>query len=96
MEARLVYGENVSQAALMAASGATDGGIFALSLARAPQVTGTGRFIAIPDSMHRPLAQRMALLRGAKQTARDFYAYVQTPQARAVLVKFGFQLPAGS
>lgn len=96
IEPKLVYGENVSQAALMATSGATDAGIFALSLAKAPQIAGRGSFVVIPQGMHRPLVQRMALLKGARQTARDFYAYVQTPPARAVLVKFGFQLPTGN
>ena len=40
-----------------------------------------------------PLRQRMVLLRTAGEAARAFYAYLQTPTAREVLVRYGFALP---
>ncbi|MDP3084448.1 MAG: molybdate ABC transporter substrate-binding protein, partial [Rubrivivax sp.] len=55
IEPRLVLGENVSQAAQFAASGSTQGGIFALSLALAPVFARAGTQVLIPQSMHEPL-----------------------------------------
>ena len=34
----------------------------------------------------------MVLLRGAGETARDFYDYMQKPAAREVLKRYGFVL----
>jgi len=90
---RLVLGENVAQAAQFALSDSAQGGIVALSLALVPDVLGGARFVAIPESMHQPLRQRMVLTRRAQATARAFYAYLQQPAARAVFKRYGFALP---
>lgn len=90
---RLVMGENVSQAAQFAASGSTQGGIFAYSLALAPAFGARGQYVLIPDKLHRPLRQRMVLTRKAGPTARAFYDYLQQSAARAVLKRHGFMLP---
>ena len=89
----LVLGENVSQAAQFAASGAAQGGIFAYSLALAPAIAGKGRAVLLPSTMHTPLAQRMVLIKGAGPVAQAFYAYLQQPAARAVLQRHGFAAP---
>jgi molybdate transport system substrate-binding protein len=94
IEPRLVYGENIAQAAQFATSGATQGGIIAYSLARAPAVAALGDFALIPESWHQPLAQRMVLLRDAPASARAFYDYLSTPEARAVMTRYGFVLPS--
>ncbi|WP_219339088.1 molybdate ABC transporter substrate-binding protein [Tepidicella baoligensis] len=90
---KLVYGENISQAAQFATSGATDGGIIAYSLALSPQVARLGDFALIPENWHKRLAQRMVLTKDAPQTARDFYAYLSTPEAQAIMTKYGFEMP---
>ncbi|OIP35932.1 MAG: molybdate ABC transporter substrate-binding protein [Deltaproteobacteria bacterium CG2_30_66_27] len=91
---RLVLGENVSQAAQFATSGGTQGGIVAYSLALAPAVARLGNYARIPDSWHDPLRQRMVLLKGADETTRAFYRYMQQPAARAIMKRYGFLLPA--
>jgi molybdate transport system substrate-binding protein len=93
LEGRLVLGENVSQAAQFAASADAQGGIVALSIALSPNVSKLGRFALIPENLHQPLRQRMALVRGAGKDARAFYAYLQQPAARAILQRYGFVLP---
>lgn len=90
---RLVLGENVSQAAQFATSGSAQGGIFAYSLALAPPVAKAGRSVLLPAESHAPLQQRMVLVKGAGETAREFYRYLQQPPARAVFKRFGFILP---
>ncbi len=93
IEPKLVFGENISQAAQFATSGATEGGIIAYSLALAPQVARLGDFALIPESWHQPLAQRMVLMKDAPQAARQFYDYLSTPAAQAVMEKYGFVMP---
>lgn len=93
IQPHLVLGENVSQAAQFALSGNADGGIIAYSLALAPDIAARGRFALIPQEWHAPLRQRMALVSGAGQVARDFYRFVTTPAAREILTRHGFVLP---
>lgn len=90
---RLVYGENVSQAAQFAVSGSTQGGIIALSLALAPAVARTGAFELIPEAWHQPLKQRVVLVKGAPEPARAFYGYLALPKAQAVMRRYGFEMP---
>ena len=96
IQPKLVLGENVSQAAQFAVSGSTQAGIFALSLALAPNFRDAGSYVAIPEALHRPLRQRMVLTRKAGDTARAFYAFLQAPVARAVFKRYGFLLPGES
>ena len=91
--ARLVLGENVSQAAQFAASGSAQAGLFAYSLVLSPAIGQRGRHVLLPETLHAPLRQRMVLLRKAGATARDFYAYLQQPAARAIFRRHGFGLP---
>jgi molybdate transport system substrate-binding protein len=90
---RLVLGENVSQAAQFATSGSAQAGIFAYSLALSPQVGKAGTYVLIQEDMHEPLRQRMALVKGAGETARAFYRYLQEPPARRIFERYGFALP---
>jgi molybdate transport system substrate-binding protein len=93
IRARLVLGENVSQAAQFAVSGSAQGGIVALSLALASEVAQRGRFALIPQEWHRPLLQRMVLMRDAPPAARAFYEHLGTPAAQAIMVRYGFAMP---
>lgn len=90
---RLVFGENVAQAARFASSGSAEGGIIAYSVALAPALREHGSFVLLPESLHAPLRQRMVLMEGASPAAVRLYEYLQAPAARAVLVRYGFALP---
>ena len=89
----LVLGENVSQATQFATSGNAQGGIVAYSLALAPEVARLGHHALIPETWHEPLRQRMVLLKGAGPVAERFFRFVQAPESRAILIRFGFVLP---
>ena len=93
MQSRLVLGENVSQAAQFASGGTAQGGIFAYSLAVSPAVAERGTYALLPADWYRPLRQRMVLMKSAGETAQRFFAYVQTPGARAVFDRYGFAHP---
>lgn len=90
---RLVLGENVSQAAQFAVSGSVQGGIFAYSLALSPKIKSRGDFVLLPERLHKPLRQRMVLLKTAGSTAKAFYHYLQQTGAESVLKQYGFTLP---
>lgn len=90
---KLVLGENVAQATQFATTGSAQGGIIPLSLAITPKVKAAGTFALLPANWHKPLRQRAVVLKGAGDTARAFYAFLQTPAARDVLRRYGFVLP---
>ncbi len=93
IQGRLVLGENASQAAGFVRSGASETGILPYSLVLAPSLRKHGRFALIPSSWHRPLRQRMVLLRHAGPAAQAFYRLMQTPAARAIMARYGFIPP---
>jgi molybdate transport system substrate-binding protein len=93
LERRLVLGENISQAAQFTLSGSVEAGLVALSLVRSPRLAGRGSYALVPSAWHAPLRQRMVLIKGAGDTARQFYSYMMTPATRAILERYGFALP---
>jgi molybdate transport system substrate-binding protein len=89
----LVLGENISQATQYVASGAAQAGMTSLSLALAPPVAARTRHVVLPETLHAPLRQRMALMKNARPAAAVFYEYLQSPAARALLARHGFAVP---
>lgn len=92
LKVKLVMGENISQTAEFARTGAADIGMIALSLALSPAMRQTGKYWIIPESAHQPLRQAYTLLQHAKDNpgAARFAAFIETPAARAILHNFGF------
>lgn len=93
MESALVMGENASQAMQFAAGGGAQGGIVPLSLAKAPEVAKLGTAALISDGTHKPLRQRMALIKGAGPVATQFYDWLRGRSAREIFIRHGFVLP---
>jgi molybdate transport system substrate-binding protein len=95
---KFVLGENISQAAQFAQSGNADAGLIALSLALAPTMRASGRYIDIPASYHPPITQAVVVLRASRQTdvARQFIAFLQRPENQRALQGAGFVVPAHS
>lgn len=94
LQGRLALGDNAAQAAQFAASGAAQAGLIPLSLARAPELAARGAFVAIPESWHAPLRQTLVLVKPAGPQARAFAEFLRGAQARAILARHGFGLPA--
>jgi molybdate transport system substrate-binding protein len=89
---RLVYGENIAQAAQFVQSGAADIGILALSLAVAPQMRDAGRFWEIPLDAYPRMEQGGLILKSTKnlETSRLFRDFVLGDRGREVLKRYGF------
>lgn len=98
LQPRLVYGDNIAQAAQFAVSGDAQASIVAQSLALDPQMAKRGSYAVVPQSLYQPLLQSFVLTRrGASNAlARDFARYVQGAQARAVLGRYGLGLSAAA
>ncbi len=93
VQPHIVIGENVGQAAQFATSGNAEGGIVALSLVLIPELAAKTDHAILPADWHKPLTQRMVLLPGAGDEAKALYAYIQTPEARAILASQGYATP---
>ena len=65
----------------------------AYSLAISPALSSRGTYAVIPAATHAPLRQKMVLLKRAGPDAERFYRYLQTPAARDILKRFGFEVP---
>jgi molybdate transport system substrate-binding protein len=94
-KARLVLGENISQAAQFVESGACDVGVIALSLALAPTMKAAGTYWEIPSEAHPPLEQGAAILKSSKQqkTAQHFVEFMQSAKGQEIMSRYGFTLP---
>ncbi len=95
VEPRLVQGENIAQTAQFVQTGNATVGIIALSLALNPTLAAQGGHHLIDAALHAPLEQGFILTRQAegKALATAFADYIGTAAARAVLVRYGFELP---
>src|SRR6266700_1840004 len=96
VSAKLVTGENISQAASFVLSGAADVGIASLSLALAPATRAQVRFWEIPQSDYPPIQQALVVLRSSKnqQLATQFQTYFRSKEVSSVLERYGFEVPA--
>jgi molybdate transport system substrate-binding protein len=97
VSAKLVYGENISQAAQFVQSGNAQAGIVALSLAASPAMKD-GQSWEVPADMHPPIEQGAMVLKSAKdkEAARAFVDFVKSDAGRATLAKYGFTFPAAA
>lgn len=95
VEPKLVYGENIAQAALYAQSGNADIGIIALSLALNQELAAKGAYRLIDDKLHQPLEQGFIVTKRAADNAlaRRFADFMDGKDARAIMVRYGFVLP---
>jgi molybdate transport system substrate-binding protein len=94
IKAKLVIGENISQAAQFAQSGNAQAAILAYSLVLSPVLRG-GRSWEVPRGTYPRIEQAAVVLKSArnKSSAHDFVKFVTEGPGRDVLRKFGFQQP---
>lgn len=88
---KLVYADNIRQTLQYAETGNVDVAIVALSLS----MQSDGRWTAIPEELHKPIDQALAVIKTTKneQAARAFAAFIASQQGRAIMQKYGFVLP---
>ena len=91
LKPRLVYGENIRHTLQFIETGAVEAGIVALSVADTPGV----RYVPIDPSLHAPLNQIAAVVkRSARpELAFAFLQFVNGPEGRPIMKRYGFLLP---
>jgi molybdate transport system substrate-binding protein len=91
LKPKLVYGENVRQALQFVQSGAAEAGIVARSVADVPEI----RWTLLETSLHSPLNQAAAVLKRTSQpdVAKAFLRFVNGPEGRPIMKRFGFLVP---
>jgi molybdate transport system substrate-binding protein len=94
VQPKLVYGENIAQAAQFVQSGNAQAGIIAMSLAVSPAMKDGKRW-KIPANLYPSIEQAVVILKDAKNKsqARAFLDFVKSDAARATLSKYGFVIP---
>ena len=91
VKAKIVYADNIRQTLQFAQTGNVDVAIVALSLS----IGSDGQWVVIPENLHKPLDQAMAVIKGTKheQQARSFASFVNSAPGREIMRKYGFELP---
>jgi len=88
---KLVYGENIRHALQFIETGAVEAGIVALSVAGVPDI----RYTAIDSRLHAPLNQGAAVVKRSPrpELALAFLQFVNGPEGRPIMKRYGFLLP---
>ncbi len=91
IKGKLVYGENVSQTLQFAESGNAEVAIVALSLA----IVAKGKYTLVDDALHKPLEQALVVCGKPERAgpAKEFAAFIGSPEGRSIMKRFGFLLP---
>jgi len=91
---KLVYGENISQAAQFAQSGSAQVGVIALSLTFAGSMKG-GEKWEIPAEYYPPIQQEAVIINSSpnKPAAKAFLAFVKSQEGRKILSDYGLTPP---
>jgi molybdate transport system substrate-binding protein len=92
LSSKFVLGENISQTATFAATGAADAGIIALSLAMSSNMKDKGRYTEVPADDYPPIEQACVVMKTAKAKAAAlaFVTYIKTPAIGDLLRSYGF------
>lgn len=94
---RMVFGESISQTNQYIFSGAVDIGFTAKSVVMSEEMKGKGRWIDMPANAYAPIAQGVVILKHgqqrAPQLARQFYDFLSSPKAKAILQNNGYGVP---
>jgi molybdate transport system substrate-binding protein len=100
VQKKLVYGENISQAAQYIQLGHVDIGFNAKAIVCAGPMKGMGKWVEVDSLLYDPIAQGVVALRYGMENnpalVKKFYAYLFGEESRAVIIKYGYSLPGNS
>lgn len=90
---KIVYADNISQAAQFAQTGNAEVGFLAYSLTLTPEMKGTS-FLIDPKN-YKPVAQAMAIIKGwkANPEAAKFMKFILSSECKPIFEKFGYIVP---
>ena len=90
---KIVYADNIAQAAQFAQTGNAEIGFIALSLAMSPDMKGS--YYVLDTQSYKPVEQAMVLLKSwqVNPEATKFMKFVLSPECRQIFEKYGFIVP---
>jgi molybdate transport system substrate-binding protein len=91
VQPKLVYGENIRQTLQYVQTGAVEAGIVARSIAGVPEID----WVPIDPALHAPLDQVAAVVKrsGRPELALALIQFVNGPEGRPIMKRYGFLLP---
>jgi molybdate transport system substrate-binding protein len=92
---KLVFGENISQAAHFVASGNADAGVIALSVALSSMIAGRGKYFVISADLYPPMNQAVIIMKASpnKGQAKCFLQFLRSDGVVELMKQYGFELP---
>jgi molybdate transport system substrate-binding protein len=98
LQPKLVFAENIAQAAQFAQSGNAQCALISKTLAITPALRQAGQFVDVPVDLYPSLQQAAVVLRNApeKQAATAFLRYLGSPAGRKLLASSGLDAPGAS
>jgi molybdate transport system substrate-binding protein len=97
VQAKAVFGENVSQVNQYIYSQNVTAGFTAKSVVLSPTMRGKGHWIEVPSNTYRPIAQGVVILKhgvdNAEADCKRFTRFLASAAARAILADYGYGLP---
>jgi len=90
---KIVYADNIAQAAQFAQTGNAEIGFLALALAMAPDMKG--KYFVLDTKSYKPVEQAMVLMKSwqANPEAAKFMKYVLSAACKPIFEKYGFIVP---
>ena len=92
IEGKLIYGENIGQAAHFVNSGSADVGIIAESMLKSPAMA-VGTSYILPEGSYEPITQYGVIIkdkRGNPEAAEIFRDFLKSKIAKAILKDYGY------
>ncbi len=95
LQPKLVYAENIAQAAQFGQSGNADAALLSKTLAITPTMQRAGEFVVVPKDAYPPIEQCAVVMKNAtgQQAALDFLQTLHSDAARKLLASRGLEAP---
>lgn len=92
IEARVIYGQNVSQTKQYAATGNAEVAFIPLALVK----PGEGSYLEVSEESHRPIDQALGIIKDSTKqaAARQFVDFLLSAEGQEILAKNGYNKPS--
>lgn len=91
IEKRVIYGTSLEETIKLVESGNAEVGLLALSQV----IKEKGKYVDVPDDLHDPLDQALAVCKNGKQQAlaAKFVEFLGTPEIQELMKSYGYTMP---
>ena len=98
VQLKLVVGENIAQTAQFVQTGNAQAGIISFATLHSTKLKGIGRYALVPATGLAPIEQGAIVTKAGAGNphAAGFIRFLATNEARTILARNGFSLPAGA